>query len=167
MKTFEAIEPHLPEIKNINTYESHFNLPVAEHLADRMDSHEQYNYLYLAQLHKRVKTRLLVKCGVSHIALRLSKIAAIYTKNKLVYVIDRDAKKYTIDKTLTELEQKLDKADFFRANRQYIININFVKSFKAFQKVKLLVEMNVAGLEEPVIISQQTSPAFKKWIEDD
>jgi len=166
MKTFEAIEPHLPEIKNINTYESHFNLPVAEHLADRMNSHEQYNYLYLAQIHKRVKTRLLVKCGVSHIALRLSKIAAIYTKNKLVYVIDRDAKKYTIDKTLTELEQKLDKSDFFRANRQYIININFVKSFKSYEKVKLLIDISIPEINHSIVISQETAPAFRKWMHD-
>ena len=54
----------------------------------------------------------------------------------------------------------------FRANRQYLINMIFIRSFKAFQKVKLQVDMNIRELEEPVIISQQTSPAFKKWMND-
>lgn len=114
----------------------------------------------------RKKTRLLVKRGVANISLMLVDIAVIYTKNKLVYVIDRDSKKYSIDQTLSELEAGLDNTIFFRANRQYIINIDFVKSFKAYKKVKLLVDMNIPELEYPVIISQHVSPAFKKWMND-
>src|SRR5690242_10248598 len=87
---------------------------------------------------KRKKTRLLVKRGVAHIALLYHHIALIYIKEKVVYVIDDDSKKYSVDKTLTELEEELDPSIFFRANRQYIINLNFIKSFKAYQKVKLL-----------------------------
>ena len=115
---------------------------------------------------ERRKTRLLVKRGVSNIALLLTDIVAIYTKNKLVYVIDRNAKKYSLDKTLTELEEEMDKSIFFRANRQYIINIIFVKSFKTIKKVKLLIDMDIPELEEPVIVSQHVAPAFKKWMED-
>jgi DNA-binding LytR/AlgR family response regulator len=115
---------------------------------------------------ERKKTRLLVKRGVAYIALRLEDIALIYTKEKLVHVIDRDSTKYSIDKTLAQLEEELDSIIFFRANRQYIVNLNFIKSFKVYQKVKLLIEINVSGLEEPVIISQLIAPVFKKWIND-
>lgn len=115
---------------------------------------------------ERKKTRLLVKRGVTNIALLLDHISAIFTKNNLVYVVDRESKKYSIDKTLAELEEELDHGIFFRANRQYIININFVKSFKTYRKVKLLVDMNIPELEEPVIISQRVAPSFKKWLED-
>jgi DNA-binding LytR/AlgR family response regulator len=65
-----------------------------------------------------------------------------------------------------ELEEQLDEDIFFRANRQYIININFVKSFRPFERVKLLVELNITGFEEDVIISQHVAPAFKKWMND-
>lgn len=115
---------------------------------------------------KRKKTRLLVKRGVAYVSLLLNNIALIYTKDKSVYVIDHDSKKYSADKTLTELEEELDNSIFFRANRQYIVNLNFIKSFKAYQKVKLLLDVNVAELEEPIIISQQVAPVFKKWMND-
>ena len=114
----------------------------------------------------RKKTRLLVKRGVAHIALLYHHIALIYIKEKVVYAIDNDSKKYSVDKTLTELEEELDPSIFFRANRQYIINLNFIRSFKAYQKVKLLVDMDVPELKEPVVISQQVAPAFKKWMND-
>jgi DNA-binding LytR/AlgR family response regulator len=84
-----------------------------------------------------------------------------------VYVIDRESKKYMADKSLAELENELDHSIFFRANRQFIVNFNFIKSFKSYQKVKLLVTMDVPDFEKSVIISQQISPAFKKWMNDD
>lgn len=115
---------------------------------------------------KRKKTRLLVKRGATNIVLLLNDVVAIHTTNKLVYVIDRNSKKYSIDKTLTELEEELDPAIFFRANRQYIININFVKSFKAYKKVKLLVDINISGQDYRVCISQHVAPAFKKWMNE-
>jgi len=115
---------------------------------------------------KRKKTRLLVKRGVAHVALLYNNIALIYTKDKFVYVIGADLQKYAVDKTLAELEEELDSSVFFRANRQYIVNLNFIRSFKVYQKVKLLLDMDVPGLEEPVIISQHVAPAFKKWMND-
>jgi DNA-binding LytR/AlgR family response regulator len=115
---------------------------------------------------KRKRTRLLVKRGMTNIVLLLEDIAAIYTRDKLVYVIDRDYKKFLIDKTLMELEEQLDQHTFFRVNRQFIININFVKSFKPFERVKLLVDINIPGFEEDVIVSQQVAPTFKKWMND-
>ena len=115
---------------------------------------------------ERRKTRLLVKRGPVHIPLLFNDIALIYTKDKVVYVINRDSKKYLMDKTLTELEQELDSTIFFRANRQYIVNLNFIKSFKVYQKVKLILDINIVESEAAVIISQQVAPAFKKWMND-
>ena len=118
----------------------------------------------ILKLEEKKKTRLLVKRGVVTISLLLADIALIYTKDKLVYAIDCDAKKYLVDKTLTELEQELDDTIFFRVNRQYIVNVNFIKSFRPYKKVKLLVNVSFNELEEHVIVSQQVAPVFKKWI---
>ncbi|MGH2649468.1 MAG: LytR/AlgR family response regulator transcription factor [Ginsengibacter sp.] len=114
----------------------------------------------------RKKTRLLVKKGLENIAVLLDDIALIYTQNKLVYVIDRFSKKYLSDKTLSELEEELDSAVFFRVNRQYIININFVKSFKSYEKVKLVIDITIPEINHSIIISQETAPAFRKWMHD-
>lgn len=115
---------------------------------------------------QRKKTRLLVKKGLENIALRLEDTVLIYTQNKLVYVIDNCNKKYISDKTLSELEEELDKSSFFRVNRQYIVNINYVKSFKSFEKVKLLIDITVPEINHSIIISQETAPAFRKWMHE-
>ncbi len=114
----------------------------------------------------RKKTRLLVKKGLENIVLRLEDIVLIYTQNKVVYVIDQLSKKYISDKTISELEEELDNIMFFRANRQYIVNINYIKSFKPHEKVKLLINITIPEINHSIVISQETAPAFRKWMLD-
>jgi DNA-binding LytR/AlgR family response regulator len=113
---------------------------------------------------KRLRRRLIVRRGIECIALKSEDIALIYTENKVVYVIDHLGNKYICDKPLFELAATLDDTVFFRANRQYIINIDFIKLFKPFEKVKLQVDMNVSNNTFRIIVSQETAPHFKKWI---
>ncbi|MEO8109251.1 MAG: LytTR family DNA-binding domain-containing protein [Ginsengibacter sp.] len=117
-------------------------------------------------INNRKKTRLLVKKGLENIALRLDDITLFYTENKVVYVLDSCAKKYISDKTLTELEEELDSDIFFRANRQYIVNINYIRGFKPFEKVKLAIDLSIPDIKHCITISQETAPAFRKWMYD-
>jgi DNA-binding LytR/AlgR family response regulator len=115
---------------------------------------------------RKKRTRLVVKKGTENISMLLDNIVLFYTENKIVYAIDHARKKYIAEGNLSALENELDSSIFFRANRQYIININHVKSFRAYEKVKLKVDMNPSELNDKyyIIISQETTPAFKKWI---
>jgi len=112
------------------------------------------------------KKRLLVKFGIESIPLLYENIVFIYTQNKIVYVIDRFSKKNITDKTLQQLEEELNKDVFFRANRQYIININFVKSFKPYEKTKIIVELTIPEINHPIIISQETAVCFRRWMHE-
>ena len=110
------------------------------------------------------RSRLLVRKGLENISLRLEDIVLFYTENKIVFVIDKWGKKYLCDKNLSDLEAELDHMVFFRANRQYIININYVKGYKTYEKVKLQVDLTLPELKYCIIISQETAPAFRKWM---
>jgi len=112
----------------------------------------------------RKRTRILVKKGVEYILLKLEEVAFFYTEEKLVFAIDKGRQKYVVDKNLSALEAQLDGAVFFRANRKYIVNINFVKGYKPYQKVKLIVDMTLPDLNHAIIVSQETAPFFRKWI---
>jgi DNA-binding LytR/AlgR family response regulator len=114
---------------------------------------------------KRRKTRLLVQKGIENILLKIGDIVLFYTENKVIYVIDRFEKKYFVYSTLSELENELDPSLFFRANRQYIINIDFIKSFRSYEKVKIKVDMYPES-KHLIIVSQETAPFFRKWMHD-
>jgi DNA-binding LytR/AlgR family response regulator len=122
---------------------------------------------FLSHFNEKKKTRLLVRKGLEHMALLYDDIALFHTENKVVYVFDKCGKKYLADKNLSDLEQQLDKSRFFRVNRQYIVNINFIRSFKAFERVKLQVELTVSDLHHNIFVSQETAPLFKKWLAEE
>jgi DNA-binding LytR/AlgR family response regulator len=122
--------------------------------------------IQLEEYTKKRKTRLIVKKGIENIALKLDDVALIYTESKVVFVIANNEKKYIYDKNLSELEQELDKSIFFRANRQCIVNINYIRGFKAFEKVKLQVDLTFSIIPNKITVSQETAPQFKKWIHE-
>lgn len=110
------------------------------------------------------KSRIIVKKGLENIALKPEDIVLLYTENKIVYLLDKHKVKYIYDKNLSNSEEELDTSFFFRANRKYIVNINFIKSYKTYEKVKLLLEFSLTDIPHHVIISQETAPEFKKWL---
>ncbi len=129
-------------------------------LKDHFHNHRSF----VNSFHKKRKTRMLVRKGIENIILRTNDIVIIYTENKLVYVIDKDGKKYIADKNLSDLNEELDPGIFFRVNRQYIVNIGFVKSYKAYEKVKLQIDLTMPDLHHHIIVSQEMAPCFRKWI---
>jgi DNA-binding LytR/AlgR family response regulator len=129
-------------------------------LKDHFDNHRSF----INNFYKKQKTRLLVRRGIENIILKTSDIVIFYTENKLVYVIDKDGKKFIADKNLSDLNEELDPGVFFRVNRQYIINIGFVKSYKAYEKVKLQIDLTMPELQHQIIVSQEMAPCFRKWI---
>ena len=112
------------------------------------------------------RTKLVVKKGIENVVLKLEDIVMVYTENKVVYVTDNQGTKYIANKNLGELERELDTFLFFRINRQYILNVNYIKSFKSFEKVKLKVDISVPVVKHPIIISQETATAFRKWVHE-
>lgn len=118
----------------------------------------------IQHLQTRKKCRMVVRRGLEHIALKIEDIVLVYTENKMIYLIDKNCKKYIGDKNLGELELELDNTIFFRTNRQYIVNINYIKGFKPYEKVKLLVDVNLPDLNHKIIVSQEQAPQFRKWI---
>ncbi|HZH38048.1 MAG TPA: LytTR family DNA-binding domain-containing protein [Flavisolibacter sp.] len=112
----------------------------------------------------RKRSRILVRKGIENITMPLQEIVMFFTENKIVYAIDRNSRKFMVDKNLSDLEEELDEKTFFRANRQYILNIEYIKSFKPYERVKLWVDLTLQDLDHSIIVSQETAPAFRKWL---
>jgi DNA-binding LytR/AlgR family response regulator len=117
---------------------------------------------YLIQ--DRKKSRILVRKGVDFQAVRVEDAGYFFTEHKLIFLVDKENKKFMAEKNnLSELEEELDKNIFYRANRKYIINANYIKRFKPLERSKISVELTLPVSEE-IIISQENSASFKKWI---
>jgi two-component system LytT family response regulator len=112
----------------------------------------------------RKRSRILVRKGAEFQTVRIEDAGYFFTEHKLIFLVDKENRKYMAEKSnLSELEEELDRNLFYRANRKYIINANYIKRFKPLEKSKISVELTLPVNEE-IIISQENSASFKKWI---
>ncbi len=83
------------------------------------------------------RKRFLVKRGSDYITINIADIACFYATNKLVCLVDKDNRKFILDKALADLEKELDAREFYRVDRKYLVNITAIKKIKAYPKSKL------------------------------
>src|SRR5579871_1083516 len=122
------------------------------------------NTEYTPNGHDRIRSRILVRKGVEFQAVRVEDAGYFYTEHKLIFLVDKENRKYMAETSnLSELEEELDQHLFYRANRKYIINANYIRRFKPLERSKISVELTLP-VDEEIIISQENSASFKKWI---
>jgi len=134
-----------------------------------LQSHFVNNYSSLLDYfnhQQKKRSRVVVKKGLEFQTIKLEDIAYFFTEHKVVFVVDKDCKKFLAEiNTLAELEEELDESMFFRVNRKYIVNANYINRYKPVDKSKISVELSVPVNEE-IIISQENASTFKKWISE-
>ena len=69
-----------------------------------------------------------------------------------------------IAQTMEELEEELDPDIFFRANRQFFIRVESIKSISNYFNAKLKIQL-YGDSEREVIISREKAPFFKQWMD--
>lgn len=70
---------------------------------------------------------------------------------------------YPIEGTIEELELKLNPNQFFRANRQYVVNRTTIKEVEFYFNGRLLLKLSPAA-KDAVLISKVRVSVFKEWM---
>jgi two-component system, LytTR family, response regulator len=112
---------------------------------------------------KKYRERFLAELRNSIIPIATENIAT-FCKDELIYIHTFDQQKLICDaRTLDEVEHLVDPKSFYRANRQYIININSVDKIKSTYKGLTVVLKSPVNQE--VDISREKAADFKRWLE--
>ena len=86
-------------------------------------------------------------------------------RNSVVVTTLHDDRNFVLDKSLEELENQLDPANFFRANRQFIISRESIREIELYFNGRLLVRTSPISPNQ-ILISKERVPVFKKWFEE-
>ncbi|MEP1093708.1 MAG: LytTR family DNA-binding domain-containing protein [Cyclobacteriaceae bacterium] len=110
------------------------------------------------------KSRFLVKQGEKMLAIRTEDIVCFHSRHGVVHIVTKHKKTYLSDFSLEDLANQLDPKDFYRANRQFLVNANFINTVHKHFKGKLLIEMNHFS-DEQILVSSEKATAFKNWLD--
>lgn len=109
------------------------------------------------------RSRFLIRKGHQFISLPVTEIRYFYSKEKICFVKTVDNKDYMVPHTITEIEEMVSPAMFFRASRKYIISHAAIAKILIWFNGKLKVEVQPAQ-EEEIIISRERVNNFKVWL---
>lgn len=159
--------------------ESLFNLPNVigyfllphqkEQIAAIIKKYQTLKSIYFRQFEQTLemmetskKQRIVVKKGVEISWLKPEDAAFFYTVNNIVFVMDAQGNKFTVDKKLFLLQNELDSNMFFRATKKYLVNIHAILKYKPLPNSKIKIYLEPDPGEE-IIISSVNTNNFRKW----
>jgi len=109
------------------------------------------------------KTHFLIPVkGDKLFPVQCNDIACFYIDASLVKAKSFADKTYNLENTLDELIEMLNPADFFRANRQFIISRSAIKDIDFWFNSRLSVNLKVT-VPEKILISKARVSEFKNW----
>jgi hypothetical protein len=108
--------------------------------------------------------QFVVKVGNQSNLIKVEDIWVFFVENEYVQLMDKNSKKYILDASLDKIEKQLPTSDFFRINRQCILNRQIISGFKRIENGKLTIQLNFSfDLNLELTVSRIKAPAFKAW----
>ena len=110
------------------------------------------------------RDRVIVQVRDKLLPIRVEEVAYFYSTNRRNVLVTGDGQEYPSKLALDQMMASLNPVHFIRANKQFIVNRDFIKEIVIWFDNRLKVNMTVE-VPEPVFISKNKAVEFKKWVE--
>ncbi|MEM6361949.1 MAG: LytTR family DNA-binding domain-containing protein [Bacteroidota bacterium] len=134
-------------------------------LAGKQDQSGYFNQLlHLAQSFKpsTYRSSFLVSYRQKMLLIDIQDVAYLYIKERGVFLKKKDGLEYVIEFFLDDLEKQLDPAQFYRANRQFLVARSSIQEIEPYFNGRLIIMMKPEA-HIPVTISKEKATHFKRW----
>ena len=111
------------------------------------------------------KKSFLVFKNNKYINVPTENIAFFYIKYESPVIMCFDKQEYFVNYSLDQIQNLLSEKQFYRLNRQYLINFNAVKEVEHYFARKLLVNP-VIPMKDKLIVSKEKVTEFLRWLDN-
>lgn len=96
--------------------------------------------------------------------IKTADVSYFFSENGVVRAFLSDGNSVTINQSLNDLEQQLNPDLFFRANRQYTVNIDSIDKLTNFFKYKMTISLH--GFPDlRIVVSKDRITQLKNWLD--
>lgn len=114
---------------------------------------------------KNFQQHFLTQKREKSIIKKVSDIALFWLEHENVYFLTFQGEKLPLFKKMEYLESVCDPNQFFRINRQMLINRQAIESFEPYFNRKIVLQLNVK-FKEQIVVSRLKVTPFKNWLEE-
>jgi two-component system, LytTR family, response regulator LytT len=111
------------------------------------------------------KTSFLVFKYNKYFIVPTDNIAFFYVKHETSSIVCFDQQEYYVNHSLETIQNLVTDKQFYRLNRQYLINFNAVKEVEHYFARKLLVNLVVPS-KDYLLVSKEKVAGFLHWLDN-
>jgi two-component system response regulator LytT len=111
------------------------------------------------------KTSFLVFRNNKYVTVRTENIAYFFVKFDSPILVSFEGQEYVLNYSLDQIQNLLTQKQFFRLNRQYLINFQAVKEVEYYFARKLLVNLTI-HMDDKLLVPREKVSAFLEWLEN-
>lgn len=111
------------------------------------------------------KESFLVFKGQKYTTVKTENIAFFYIHNDSSTIMCFDQQEFVLGQSLDQITALVSAKQFFRVNRQYLVNFKAIKEIEHYFLRKLFVRL-VIETPNKLLINKEKTPAFLSWMED-
>ncbi|RFZ90248.1 DNA-binding response regulator [Mucilaginibacter conchicola] len=111
------------------------------------------------------KTTFLVFKNNKYATIQTEDIAYFYIRNESTSIMCFNKQEYAINQSLDQVAGAVSAKQFFRLNRQYLINFRAINEVEHYFMRKLYVKLTIETSEK-LLINKEKSHSFLAWMEN-
>lgn len=111
------------------------------------------------------KSSFLVFTDNRYTAIPIDHIAYFFIRLDMPAICTFDGRTYFVQQSLDHISTVVPPGQFYRVNRQYLVNFDAVKEVEPYYARKLLVHLKVP-IPDQIILNKNNTTAFMKWLND-
>jgi two-component system response regulator LytT len=124
-----------------------------------------FEYLLTKNGEATGKSSFLVFKNNKYQTVQTENIAFFYIKYETPTIMTFDKVEYQVTQSLDELHKLLSPSQFFRLNRQYLVNFSAIREAEHYFSRKLLVKLTIPT-EEKLLVGKEKVTSFLSWLEN-
>lgn len=111
------------------------------------------------------KTSFLVFMQQKYKTIHIDDIAYFYIRHDATWIMCFDKQQYPITQSLDQITQAVSTQQFYRLNRQYLVNFKAIKEIEPYFLRKLYVKLSIETPEK-LLVNKEKSTNFLTWMEN-
>ena len=108
--------------------------------------------------------RFLTVSGKKIRSIPIKKVAYFVADGRYIKMVTRNNDHHLLDYSLDIVSQRTNPDQFFRVNRQYLINFDAISEMTTWSRGRIKITLDPPAANE-VVTSIQNTAAFKKWLD--
>lgn len=111
------------------------------------------------------KSNFLVFKNQKYTTIPTEDIAYFYIHNEITHLVTFGKEQFSLSQPLGQVAEQVSDKQFFRVNRQYLVNFKAIKEMEHYFQRKILVKLTIETPEK-LLINKEKTHSFFTWLED-